>query len=143
MIPDLNNIPDIFRNCNRKYFNSELPTPKFGTFKKKNTFARFSWRWNDKGKKCPIKKQTISFTECYDFDEKDFIDIMVHEMIHYYIAINGIKDNKDHGKEFTKMMNNLNEKYGLNIEVTKKASSFKKTENTPKYDNVILNFLFG
>lgn len=142
MKADFNTMPRIFRECNKNFFNGKLPTPKFGLFNKKNTFATFTWNWNKKGK-CPIKRQTISFSDCYDFNENDFIDIMAHEMIHYYIALNGIKDNKDHGKEFTKIMNELNEKYGLNIEVTKMASSFKKTENAPRFDNPILKILFG
>lgn len=143
MKADFNTMPRVYRECNNKYFDHSLPTPKFGLFNKKNTFAEFSWNWDKKNKKCPIKNQKIMFTDCYDFDERDFIDIMVHEMIHYYIALNGIKDNNDHGNEFQRIMNELNEKYGLNVEIKKNASSFKKTENAPKYDNPILKFIFG
>jgi len=72
------------------------------------------------------------FSEYYDFDEETFRNLMVHEMIHYYLAWNRIKTKKDHGKEFMEIANNLNEKYGLNITKTLDASSFKRTEQAPK-----------
>lgn len=143
MKADFNTMPTVFRECNRKYFNRELPTPKFGLFNKKNTFAQFGFKRDKKGKKYPIKWQKISFSDCYDFTEEQFRDIMVHEMIHYYIAINNIKDNNDHGRMFAKMMNELNEKYGLGVEIRKERTLFKATENVPKFDNPILNFFFG
>ena len=99
----------------------------------------------NKGKnksKKPLEYKMLMFSDCFDFDEKDFIDIMVHEMIHYYIAWNGIKDDGVHGKKFMEIANSLNEKYGLNVTKTKNASSFKKTENAPK-TKVFFKFLFG
>jgi predicted SprT family Zn-dependent metalloprotease len=69
---------------------------------------------------------------------------MVHEMIHYYIAWNRIKDNNAHGKEFMKIANELKEKYGLNITKKVDASSFKLTENAPKIvkKKNLFSFLF-
>ena len=43
---------------------------------------------------------------CYRYA---FINIMAHEMIHYYIAEHQIKDNKAHGREFMRMAQELNE----------------------------------
>ena len=134
MIADFNTMPMVFSECNKKYFNHELPMPEFGTLNKLNIIARFEHRKN-KGKnkiKKPLEYKKIFFSDCFDFDEKDFIEIMVHEMVHYYIAWNNIKDNGAHGKKFMEIANELNEKYGLNITKTKDASSFKKTENAPK-----------
>ena len=124
-------MPEMFWKCNAEYFNGELPTPQFGLLNKTNVLARFEYNKDKKGK-YPIKWQTLLFSDCFDFDEKDFMEIMVHEMIHYYIALNGIKDNGAHGKEFMKIANELKEKFGLDITKTKDASSFKLTENAPK-----------
>ena len=66
---------------------------------------------------------------------------MVHELIHYYIAWNGIKDNKEHGKEFMRIANELNTKYNLNVTKKVDASSFPRTEKAPKYTG-IMKFLF-
>ena len=107
-------MPRMFWECNRLYFDHSLPTPKFGLMKKLNRLARFEYFKNTKGK-AHIKRQTILFSEYYDFDEETFRDIMVHEMIHYYLAWNRVKTKKYHGKEFMEIANGLNEKYGLNI----------------------------
>ena len=139
MIADFNTMPEMFWKCNEKYFNNELPTPKYGLMNKTSILARFEYYKDKKGKN-PIKWQKILFSDCFDFDEKVFEDIMVHELIHYHIAWNGIKDNKMHGKEFMRLANEMNEKYGLNVTATVDASSFKKTENAPKS---IFEILFG
>ena len=99
--------------------------------KKLNTLARFEYQNNKKGK-APIKRQIILFSEYYDFDEETFKNLMVHEMIHYYLAWNGVKTKLDHGKEFMAIANELNEKYGLNVTKTLDASSFTRTEQAPK-----------
>ena len=131
MIADYNTMPRMFWECNRLYFDHSLPTPKFGLMKKLNRLARFEYFKNNKGK-APIKRQTILFSEYYDFDEETFRNLMVHEMIHYYLAWNRINTKKDHGKEFMEIAQDLNVKYGLNVTKTLDASSFQRTEQAPK-----------
>ena len=131
MIADYNTMPRMFWECNRLYFNHSLPTPRFGMMKKLNILARFEFQKNKKGK-APIKRQIILFSDYYDFDEETFRNLMVHEMIHYYLAWNGVKTRSDHGKEFMAIAHELNEKYGLNVTKTLDASSFTRTELAPK-----------
>lgn len=59
-------------------------------------------------------------------------NVLVHEMIHYYIAYNKIEDNEDHGVEFMKLTESLNRKYGLSITKKIDASSFKRNEKASK-----------
>jgi hypothetical protein len=141
MIADINTMSRMFKECNEKYFDGSLPKPGFQLINKLNTLARFVYNKDKKGKH-PIKWQVVKFTDCYDFPEEDFREIMVHELIHYYIAWNGIKDNKDHGREFMRIANEINEKYGLNVTKTKDASSFKRTENAPDFTG-FFQFLWG
>ena len=77
-------------------------------------------------------RQIILFSEYYDFDDETFRNLMVHEMIHYYLAWNGVKIKTDHGKEFMAIAKELNEKYSLNVTKTLDASSFRRTEQAPK-----------
>ena len=131
MIADYNTMPRMFWECNKLYFGHSLPTPKFGLVKRLNTLARFEYQKNRKGK-TPITRQVILFSEYYDFDEDTFRNLMVHEMIHYYLAWNGVKTRLDHGKEFMAIAHEPNEKYGLNVTKTLDASSFTRTELAPK-----------
>ena len=132
MIANFDTMSKVFNECNKKYFGGSLPIPYLNTMNKLNILARFEYNKDKKGKH-PIKWQEIKFSDCYDYTEQDFHEMMVHEMIHYYIAWNGIKDNKEHGKEFMRIANELNEKFNLNIAAKKDASSFKRTEKAPKY----------
>ena len=141
MVADYTTLPRMFRECNRKYFNGVLPTPKFSLINKLNILARFEYNKDKKGKH-PIKWQELKFSDCYDFPEEDFRELMVHELIHYYIAWNRIKDNGSHGKEFMRIANEINEKHGLNITKTKDASLFKRTEKAPHHTG-LMKFLFG
>ncbi len=147
MIADLNNMPRMYHECKVKYFGDcKLPTPKFAVMHKKYLFGCFSYYKNcGRHKKHPISNPTILMTDYYDFDEKDFIDIMTHEIIHYYVMYNGIDTKNHHGNAFKKMMNELNEKYGLNIEIKKDTFSFKKNKNVPKksFLSKTMEFIFG
>lgn len=132
MIADYNTVPLMFSECNKKYFNCSLPRPKFTIISKTRILGRFEYNKNKNGKH-PIKWQELKVSDCYDYPEQVFREIIVHEMIHYYIAWNGIKDNKAHGREFRRMANELNEKYGLNITDTMDVSLLTRRENAPRH----------
>ena len=65
-------------------------------------------------------------TDYYDFTPKQFEDILVHEMIHYYLAYFGLDKSCSHGCEFKKMAKRLNETYDLNITKYLDISQYKK-----------------
>lgn len=110
------------------------------------TLGKFAYFWGEKKK--PVKKRymAILMSDYFDFDEETFRNIMVHEMIHYYLYLNDTNDcsifsrvlrffsfkNSDHGPEFMAMAQKLNEQYGLNITVTYDASSIPLSPNAPK-----------
>ena len=132
---DYTTMPRMFDECNLKYFNHSLPRPKYGLMRKKTILAGFQYS-KDKGKKHPIKWQKILFSECYDYTEEEFRNLMVHEMIHYYIAWNNIKDNKTHGNEFMKMAEEMNVKYGLNITKYVDPSTYHRNEKESTYKGI-------
>lgn len=59
----------------------------------------------------------------YDMSEPELEDTIIHEMIHYYILLNGLKDTSSHGKIFRRMMAEINEKYGRHITISQKLDS--------------------
>ena len=76
---------------------------------------------------------SISITDYYDFTMEQFDDILVHEMIHYYLAYTGLDKRIRHGKEFKKMARKLNLNHGLNITSTVDLSIYKRREGTSKF----------
>lgn len=64
----------------------------------------------------------ISVSALYDKDEQDVVDVLIHEMIHYYLWHMKIKDDAPHGSRFTEMMRRINREYGRNITVSIRTS---------------------
>ena len=137
----------MFWECNQMYFNHQLQTPKFGLIHTYRNLGKFEYRWGEKKK--PVKKRhmVILMSDYFDFDEDTFRNIMVHEMIHYYLYLNSTSDcstfssflrvmgikNSDHGPEFMAIAELLNQKYGLNISITYDASNIPSAPNAPKH----------
>lgn len=120
-----------FDECNKIYFNNGLPYPFFSIFCKKKPFAKFTYLKKKKNGENVLVYKKISVSIYYDFTEEQLRNIIVHEMIHYFIAYNDIKDNKEHGKIFLSIAERLNSEFGLNIEKTRSTSSYLRKENAP------------
>ena len=136
MIADYNTMPHMFWECNRLYFDHKLPTPKFGLLHTNRHLGKFEFHYGEKKKSIKKRNMMILMTDYFDFDEASFRNIMVHEMIHYYLYLNDPNDcsifsrvlrffsfkDFDHGPEFIAMAQKLNEQYGLNVTKTFDAS---------------------
>lgn len=57
-----------------------------------------------------------------DLPESEVEDTIIHEMIHYYIDYNGIKDTSAHGQIFRQMMSDINTRFGRHITITHKST---------------------
>lgn len=82
------------------------------------------------------RKRENGKTEYYDFKlrintrldlpENEIEDVIIHEMIHYFIGYNQLEDASAHGPIFTHMMNEINTKYGRSISVSHKSTDEQK-----------------
>ena len=130
MVANQQNMLLTFDECNIKYFEGKLLFPQFDLLHSYRTCGYFQYTtggWFDKTVYDPI----IFMTDYYDFTERQFTDVMVHEMIHYYLAYFGLDKRCRHGKEFKKMAERLNGQYGLNIVTEVDLSQYKRREGTP------------
>lgn len=67
----------------------------------------------------------IRISAGFDLDESEIEDVLIHEMIHYYILYNKVEDTSPHGKVFRKMMKDINAHFGRNISVSYKRENLK------------------
>lgn len=58
---------------------------------------------------------SMTFTNRYDMSEQMLEDILIHEMIHYRVALDGIADTSMHGDRFKAIMNQINREHGRHI----------------------------
>ena len=63
-----------------------------------------------------------------DLPEAEVEDIIIHEMIHYYIGYNKIVDTSAHGQVFRQMMNTINERSGRHIRISHKPTKEQKEQ---------------
>lgn len=117
-----------FRRFNREYFNNMLPTPIFKVRKSKDVIGlhrMVSYKYTLE------KEHYIIISSYYDMQENVLEDVILHEMIHYFIAIRDLKDTEMHGVIFQHYMNEIN-KNGRNIGIM-----VKLTEDNSKLNDKI------
>lgn len=62
----------------------------------------------------------------HDLPEHELEDVIIHEMIHYFIMYNELHDSSPHGEIFKAMMRSINRTYGRHITISRRISSEEK-----------------
>jgi len=112
----------LFCKYNDEYFNGVLPMPRFKIRHSYRTLGYFHCDYNDIDES--ISNECIEISDNYDYTDYQLKNVLVHEMIHYYLIFMGKDVNCRHGKEFRKMSSEFNQKHKLNITSTIDLSSF-------------------
>ena len=107
-----------FDTFNREYFNGELPLPRLALGSSRTRLGSMSCR-----RRCTLTGWRLSdfairLSTYYDCTEREMQTVLLHEMIHYYIAWKGIRDDAPHGSVFRSIMNSLNTRHGWDISVS-------------------------
>lgn len=129
-----------FADFNRRYFGGELPVPRFRVTNARTQLGQFSCRRAAVGaarwlpswwlrrkladRQAPATDYQIKISEYYDVPEEEYQNVLLHEMIHYYIAYKGIRDTSSHGREFRRLMNWLNAEHGWHIRVSTRTKAW-------------------
>ena len=129
----------LFNIYNKQYFNGVLPIPEFKVIHKKNTFGKFECRVGWRNISLPV----IMVTDKYNFTEDQLRDILLHEMIHYYLAYTRKDRIVTHGKAFKNMMNDFNLNEGTNIQITYNKNEFEVDKSKETIMDKIINLIIG
>lgn len=88
----------------------------------------------------------LKISTSFDLPQEELEDVVLHEMIHYYIAWKNIKDTSVHGEVFRSIMDQLNSKFGRHITIRHKAEKGQlpaKTQEPSKHYVCITTFRDG
>lgn len=113
-----------FSFFNALCFNDELPPVPF-VLTRSSTFLG-KLRYKRERKSFGRVKNTdfqIRLSSCFDLSPQVWDDVIIHEMIHYFIAFKGIRDSSSHGSVFREMMVNINNQFGRHITISHRVSS--------------------
>lgn len=116
----------MFIDYNNAYFDNILPIPNFKIRHSVKILGYFSYIYDEFG---PI--ETIEISDFYAYTPNQLRDIMVHEMIHYYLYYIGEDVKLKHGKAFKKKARQLNKMYGLHVTPTIDLTTYKPRNDAP------------
>lgn len=115
-----------FRDYNKRYFDGVLPEPDFEITDSFKFFGYFHSNIYNNTTVDPL----IQISGNWEYTENQFRDILVHEMIHYYLAYTGRDIVGSHGTEFERMSRALNLNHGLHITPTIDYDGYTRRKGT-------------
>ena len=141
LIPTIDYIQVCFDEYNVRYFNGSLPPIPIKlsnartflgkvTFIKHRTWLFGEWRYSN---------FKLRINTRYDLPEELLQDTILHEMIHYYIAVNHLRDTSTHGQLFRREMKRINEQGNRHITISyrpTKLLQLKELSQNPAPANV-------
>ena len=113
MIPNFRMLIGLFYEYNTKYFGGVLPDPQLEIIHSYRNLGYFSCSLDCDGS---VYNERIQISDNYDYTENQLRDIMMHEMIHYYLIHYRIDMKCSHGRHFKNKASEFNSLYGMNIE---------------------------
>lgn len=124
----------IFNDINAECFNNELQNIPLKITRTKNSLGYFKYSRNRTTRE--VFDMSISISNLFKFTETKLKNIMAHEMIHYWVAMN-YNEKEHHGYYFIQNMNRLN-KMGYNISVKDdEPDSLDTTTNINSYKYLV------
>ena len=120
-----------FDRFNKDYFGGRLTPPKFSVNNARTRLGSMAFKW----KRSLFKRETydyvIRLSNYYDIPEVEFQNVLLHEMIHYYIAVNHFKDDSVHGTMFRSIAQRIN-KQGWHVVVRTDTRKWPVAERNRK-----------
>ena len=117
------NLTAYFIRYNNEYFNGILPVPQFKVRHSYFTLGYFSCRYDNDYE---MYDTLLEISDRYDYTDEQLRDIIVHEMIHYYLAYTKEDVRMKHGRSFMDIAKILNSEYNMNISPKINVSKYRK-----------------
>ena len=131
MTPDITFVVSCFEKFNALCFDGVLPAIPVKMVRARSFLGKVTYRRERDF--FGLSERNVDFTmrisSLFDLPGREWEDVVLHEMIHYYIALRGIRDSSAHGPEFRRMMERINSGYGRSVTVRHR---FKDGQLPPK-----------
>ena len=120
-----------FDRFNKDYFGGRLTPPKFSVNNARTRLGSMAFKWKQSLFKRETYDYVIRLSNYYDIPEVEFQNVLLHEMIHYYIAVNHFKDDSVHGTMFRSIAQRIN-KQGWHVVVRTDTRKWPVAERNRK-----------
>ncbi len=126
-------ITDRFNEYNRDFFDGALPPVRIELSNARTWLglctSRVRRRWDGRLERYDFR---LRISTRLDLPESEIQDTIIHEMIHYYIWYNGIRDTSAHGKVFRSMMDRINREWGRHIRISHRLTPEQREQSIDK-----------
>lgn len=126
MIVTLPYLQAAFKQYNHQIFEDKLPTPTLKLSRARTRLGQMAYKRKTSWGQTKYYDFTIGISTAFDLSQKELDDVIIHEMIHYYIAYTGLKDSSAHGNIFRSMMETINRRHSRNITITAKRKGLQQ-----------------
>lgn len=120
MTPTVEYVESKIGEFNALLFDSCLPPITVRLSRAKSYLGKVQYvrkrRWF--GKPACNTDFVMRISTVFDLTEPEQEDVIIHEMIHCFIAVKGLKDSSTHGTLFRGMMERINSEFGRNVTVS-------------------------
>ena len=130
MKPSLEYIQAHFEDYNRQYFGGALPTLPIKLSHAKGFLGKVTFVRKRQGLFRGYKNEdfVLRINVRIDLPEELVQDTILHEMIHYYIAVNQLKDTSTHGRLFRAEMARINAAGNRHITISHRLNEEQKAQ---------------
>ena len=129
MLPSIPYLRQKFSEFNQQIFNGRLPEPAITLCAVSSFVGQFKSkvRKGEDGSR-EFYDYQLRFSTSFNLPEAVLEDTLIHEMIHYFIAYNGLYDRSAHGPLFKSLMQSINEAHGRSITISHRTTGSEMAE---------------
>ena len=127
-----------FEHYNALIFDGKLPVPKLKWSRAKTRLGQMACKRKISWRRTKFYDYTISVSSYYKLTTEEIDDVLIHEMIHYFIAYTGLKDTSAHGIVFRGMMDKINRTFGRHITISVRTRNLQPRMTQQPKDYLIL-----
>lgn len=123
MIANVSILKEKFGQFNRQIFAGRLPEVPILLC----TATSFVAQFKSRVRTLPDGRRehydcVLRFSVAFDLTERELEDTLIHEMVHYFIAYNGLRDRTTHGPLFKAMIQSINDTHGRSIVISRRVA---------------------
>lgn len=135
MKANLNFLNNRFEQFNKMIFKELLPVPLMHITSAKSFMGQFrAERHNVAGRNITYH---LALSDRYDLPAEELEDIVIHEMIHFYISHAKMRDTSSHGQIFRRMMNEINRRFNRHITISHRCTQQQLDSDRTKVHSIV------
>lgn len=126
-----------FDRFNKDIFLNTLPRPMMHISSARSFMGQFKTERHGGLLRGSKEMYHLTLSNRYDLKESVLEDVVIHEMIHFFIHYKKLKDSSSHGPQFRKLMNEINRGHGRKITVSHRCTKEELESDSAKAHSIV------